>query len=283
MKRAWAIPVLLFALLGCRNSQPATNPFLRTTVAPPGTGDGAVILPAEPYAPGAAPPGAVAAPPPGAVPVGPAAVVPVVPPRDPKYSPPGGSYMFHQSSLESRQAIDPDDPGDVDEEAVANLAAVAADAEATGELRLGGQSDAIEQALALSRSPAPETLANYEEYDGELPGEIAAADARDDDEPSAPPRLTAKTVSTGKRVFTARSRDASAPPRIGISPTSSAQVMAAGAEDVDAANLDLDMPRPDGASIQRSAANRPRWSFVATVARTDRADFVDGADRPAHS
>lgn len=280
MKRAWAIPVLLFALLGCRNSQPATNPFLRTTVAPPGTGDGAVILPAEPYAPGAAPPGAVAAPPPGAVPVSPApaAVVPVVPPRDPKYSPPGGSYMFHQSSLESRQDIDPDDPDDVGEEAAANLA----DAEATGELRLGGPSDAIEQALALSRSPAPETLANYEEYDGELPGEIAAADARDD-EPAARPRLTAKTVSTGKRVFTARSRDASAPPRIGISPTSSAQVMAAGAEDVDEADLELDMPRPDGASIQRSAAKGPRWSFVATFAQTDRADFVDGADSPAHS
>jgi hypothetical protein len=280
MKRAWAIPVLLFALLGCRNSQPATNPFLRTTVAPPGTGDGAVILPAEPYAPGAAPPGAVAAPPPGAVPVSPApaAVVPVVPPRDPKYSPPGGSYMFHQSSLESRQDIDPDDPDDVGEEAAANLA----DAEATGELRLGGPSDAIEQALALSRSPAPETLANYEEYDGELPNEIAAADARDD-EPAARPRLTAKTVSTGKRVFTARSRDASAPPRIGISPTSSAQVMAAGADDVDEANLELDMPRPDGASIQRSAANRPQRSLMATFARTDRADFIEGADGPAHS
>jgi hypothetical protein len=264
MKRAWAIPVLLCALLGCRNSQPATNPFLRTTVAPPATGDGAVVLPAEPYAPGAAPPGAVAAPPPGAVPVtpAPAAAVPVVPPRDPKYSPPGGSYLFHQSSLEERQTLDPDELGETDEEE-ATLAAVAADAEASGELRLGGPSDAIEQALALSKSPAPETLANYEEYDGELPAEISAAGDLDDDETSARPRPTAKTVSTGKRVFTARSRDVSAPPRIGISPSSSAQVMAAGADDIDEADLELDMPRPDGASIERSAARRAQRSFVA--------------------
>lgn len=263
MKRAWVIPLLLCASFGCRNSQPATNPFLRTTVAPPATGDGAVVLPAEPYAPGAAPPAAVATPPPGAVPVtpAPAAAVPVVPPRDPKYSPPGGSYLFHQSSLEETQTLDPDDPGEMDEDE-ATLAAVAADAEAAGELRLGGPSDAIEQALALSKSPAPETLANYEEYDGELPDGISAGEP-DDDEPLARPLPTAKTVSTGKRVFTARSRDASAPPRIGISPSSSAQVMAAGADEIDEADLELDMPRPDGASVERSAARRPQRSFLA--------------------
>jgi hypothetical protein len=116
MKRAWVAIVAAAMLVGCRNSQPTTDPFLRTTVPPPGTGQGAVVVPGEQYYPtGAQPvPQAVtpfnpqAAPPPvvsPAVPVGQPVGPPVgpppvaIPPRD-KFSPPGGSYQYNQSSLD---------------------------------------------------------------------------------------------------------------------------------------------------------------------------------------
>jgi hypothetical protein len=138
----WLSALILTGLLtmGCRSSQPATNPFLRTTVPPPATG-GAVVVQGEPYVPGApvaapavgapmaapqviaptvpttpqpytpAPmtPFTPAAPPPGAVSppiVAPPVVAPVpaappmvAPPKD-KYSPPGGSFQYNQSSVQ---------------------------------------------------------------------------------------------------------------------------------------------------------------------------------------
>lgn len=117
MKRLWVVVVTAALALGCRSSQPTTNPFLRTTVPPPGTGQGAVVVPGEPYTPGAvgAPtvaPGVTTAP---AVPLDPSAV-PVTPPpagapvvappmtpppvKNNKYAPPGGSYIYNQSSRE---------------------------------------------------------------------------------------------------------------------------------------------------------------------------------------
>lgn len=107
----------VIALVGCRSSQPATNPFMRTTVAPPATAAPAVVVPGESFSPGVVPQPAVVPPPGAAAPmvspapiVSPAPVVappvaaPVVapppavaPPRD-KYSPPGGSFQYNQSS-----------------------------------------------------------------------------------------------------------------------------------------------------------------------------------------
>lgn len=105
MKRLWAVIVIATVSASCRSSQPTTNPFLRTTVPPPPT-QGMMVMPGEaaPPAvtmpPGAAPP-AVAP----AVPVTPAQPAPLIapPPASPEseeFHPPGGSYLYHQSSNE---------------------------------------------------------------------------------------------------------------------------------------------------------------------------------------
>jgi len=170
--RTLAVILAASALVGCRSSQQPTNPFLRTTVPPPGTGEGAVVVPAEPYYPGAtpaAPPGAAVTP----VPVGPQPVVP--PPRDLKKAVPGGDYMYHQSSVEPSQTSDPD----ADLSKAQDTAALAVDGAAPGALRLGGPSDAVEQALALSSAPGPAETASFADYGGRLPDEGTA-----DDEPS---------------------------------------------------------------------------------------------------
>jgi hypothetical protein len=117
MKRAWALIVAAFVLLGCRSAQP-TNPFIRTTVPPPATGQGAVVVPGEQYypsgappvvnpgvptlapggpmgSPGMGPPTVPVAPPPAFAPP-PAAPPPVIGPKD-KFGPPGGSFQYNQS------------------------------------------------------------------------------------------------------------------------------------------------------------------------------------------
>src|SRR5262245_42042816 len=110
MKRLWIAILSALLLLGCRSSQPTTNPFMRTTVPPPGT-QGMMVMPGEAYPAGTAPPvvtpGVAAAPSPTTtvpvtpVPVQPAAV-PVAPPPPPqkgqRFQPPGGDYLYHQSS-----------------------------------------------------------------------------------------------------------------------------------------------------------------------------------------
>ncbi len=164
MKRHWAVILAATALVGCRGSQPATNPFLRSTVPPPATGEGAVIVPGEPYYPGGAPPG-------GAAPMGPApmgAPAPVAPPPLNLRNPPGGDYQYHQSSVGS-----PSGPG-------ADGAPLAAtddrvDAAAPGALRLSGRSNAVEQAIALGKDPNGVATVSYEQYGGNLP-EHAPAD-----------------------------------------------------------------------------------------------------------
>src|SRR5512136_663196 len=82
MKRPGLVVLTAVVALGCRSSQPTTNPFLRTTVPPPATGQGAVVVPGEPYTPGAVPPGAAAP----AVPIDPSAVPP--PSAAPMVAPP---------------------------------------------------------------------------------------------------------------------------------------------------------------------------------------------------
>ena len=107
MKGPWAVLLSTAVLMGCRGSQPATNPFLRTTVPPPATGQAAVVTPGEPYYPPSTPqtlppanvaPGIAPAPVPYTPPVvAPQAAPPlVIPPKD-KYSPPGGSFLYNQS------------------------------------------------------------------------------------------------------------------------------------------------------------------------------------------
>ena len=107
MKGSWAIIFAAMLLASCRSSQPTTNPFLRTTVAPPATGQAAVVVPTEPYS--TTPPIITTPPPPSTMPVttvpvqgapGTPAMTPAVPRGGDKISPPGGSYLFHQSKAE---------------------------------------------------------------------------------------------------------------------------------------------------------------------------------------
>ena len=197
MKRLWVALFLVLALVGCRRSQQATNPFLRTTVPPPGTGAGAVVVPGDPYYPGAVPPPGTAAPVVTTPVVGPpptAAPQAVVPPRELKRDPPGGDYFYHQSSVDSESDADDlasadtateNDAGqdvDVQEEGM-ELAINAA----PGALRLGGESDAIEQAVALASEPDPVDQVSFEEAGGRLPGEELPSDTSEEDSLSTKP------------------------------------------------------------------------------------------------
>ena len=115
MKGRWAVICVAAMFAGCASSQPATNPFLRTTVAPPATGQGIVVVPGEAYSPGIAgqaaplssppitpggPPPAVFAPPPAMAPQPVAPPPMAAPPKDPRYVPPGGTFQYNQSSLD---------------------------------------------------------------------------------------------------------------------------------------------------------------------------------------
>ncbi len=110
MKRTWAVILSAALLASCRTSQPTTNPFLRTTVPPPATSPGLVVTPGTPYAQGISPP-LVTTPAPVVtqpvpvtpVPVAPITAPPIMPQGD-KFNPPGGSYLFHQSSHETPAA-----------------------------------------------------------------------------------------------------------------------------------------------------------------------------------
>lgn len=195
MKRPWVVVLTAVVALGCRSSQPTTNPFLRTTVPPPGTGQGAVVVPGEPYTPGAMPPavapGAAAAPvvpiDPSAVPVTPppagAPVVappPTVPPvKNNKYSPPGGSYLYNQSSKEPRKPRNRQlaaRPVVEDETSDANELA---EVESSGDTTIAGEAsrledmqfDSVRDTVRLAASSVkgdPVELASHEEIDGEI-------------------------------------------------------------------------------------------------------------------
>ena len=107
MKQPWAVILTALMLAGCRSSQPTTNPFMRTTVPPPGT-QGMMVMPGEPYPAGTVPPVVTAPGAPAVVPVTPMpaqpAPVAAPPPKQEKFQPPGGSYLYHQSSNESPRA-----------------------------------------------------------------------------------------------------------------------------------------------------------------------------------
>ena len=94
MKRSLALLCAAVALWGCRSSTPATNPFMRSTIPPPGTGQ------AAPGYPGTIQP-------PQVLPGTPApAPAPMAPPAN-QFSPPGGSFNYQQSSIDRTKAISP--------------------------------------------------------------------------------------------------------------------------------------------------------------------------------
>ncbi len=113
MKRYWAVLLTAATLASCRSNQPATNPFMRTTVPPPGT-TGVMVTPGTPYAQGISPPLVTQPAPvittpapvttqpvpvmPGPPPAAPMAAPPSVAPQGDQFRYPGGSYIFHQSS-----------------------------------------------------------------------------------------------------------------------------------------------------------------------------------------
>ncbi len=149
MQRTGVVILAVAALAGCRSSQQPINPFIRTTVPPPGTGEAAVVVPGDPYYPGSTPtpsPQVVTPAPPAGTAVAPVAPVPAQPAppptRDLKKAVPGGDLFYHQSSLESPRRLDAH--GQSNREQAVN----AAD---PGALALGGQSDAVAEALALSK------------------------------------------------------------------------------------------------------------------------------------
>jgi hypothetical protein len=160
MKRLCLLLMAAVATFGCRSSQQPTNPFLRTTVPPPGTGEAAVIVPGDPYNPAAQP----VAPPP-AVPVQPAPQQVVTQVPDFKNATPGGDYMYHQSSLDGGdESVQVAADGTPSDELAVNAAAPTA-------LRLGGKSEAVSEALAMAREAEPIETASFADYGGSLPGE----------------------------------------------------------------------------------------------------------------
>ncbi|MEX0678468.1 MAG: hypothetical protein WD063_15415 [Pirellulales bacterium] len=142
MKGPRAVILAVAMLAGCRSSQPATNPFLRTTVPPPGTGQGMMVMPGEAIPPVVTAPGVAATSPPAIAPALPVTPVPAQPapligpppPLGPqeKFQPPGGSYLYHQSSHDHRGA------GGAGDDAQRALAAIER-RDSAAEIRAGGR------------------------------------------------------------------------------------------------------------------------------------------------
>ncbi len=191
MKWPFAVMLATAALFGCRSTQPAANPFIRTTVPPPGTGQGAVVVQGEQYypsgaapgvAPGTAPPPVITtSPPPGAVPMGPppgsmpppgAAPPPVIPPPD-KYGPPGGSFQYNQSSNQRPAAAE-------DGVVLASAAESSADLAERwlAEERPAEKSDAVTQAVLLAVDEDPLVGDVDRGREGHVPPAAIASDAR---------------------------------------------------------------------------------------------------------
>ena len=188
MQRTAALLVAFAALVGCRSSQQPINPFIRTTVPPPGTGEAAVVVPGDPYYPGSTPtpsPQIVTptTPPPAAAAVPVAPAQPVQPPtRDLKKAVPGGNLFYHQSSTTPQ--LRRDAHGLTGGDAAIN----AADPEA---IALGGKSNAVSEAIALSQEPEAIAAVNFVDYGGRLPGEplVQPSNREPSARPSTPTQL----------------------------------------------------------------------------------------------
>lgn len=188
MKRPWAVILATGALVGCHSAQPAANPFIRTTVPPPGTGQGAVVVPGEQYYPSGAPPAvpqgvAPVAPPPyvaPAVPVPPPGTGPppvIIPPKD-RYSPPGGSYQYNQSSNDRPKA--PVDPASsVGETPLVDHGAQprqVAEGTSARDQALADEGDAVKQALLLADDSDLPVAASYHELVAKPPSPLPAGE-----------------------------------------------------------------------------------------------------------
>jgi len=234
--------LILTALLatGCRSSQPATNPFMRTTVPPPGTGQ-AVVVQGEPYVPPVAgapvapsvpapvmpaapaptftpappsttfvpatpPPAAVSppivAPPPVVAP--PPAVPMVAPPKD-KYAPPGGSFQYNQSSLGAGQGA-------------ATLASYPAPAAGRppGSARL--REAIAAHAASASSAPAPAAVPIEESKPAKLPASKPA---------SGKSGSVIKIAGGSKQTSSTLAQDASAGTKAAVDPVSAVDAEAA--------------------------------------------------------
>jgi hypothetical protein len=199
MKRPWAVMLIAAVLVGCRPAQPATNPFLRTTVPPPATGQGAVVVPGEPYYPPAqavpgAPPPVVAPAMPATAPV--AAPPPIVaPPSDNRYAPPGGSFQYNQSSLEGSKSGNSQGRDHPTDETVL---ADAASSKVLAKHSLP-DADALQQAMLLSSETNPVGPASYHE-----PSTVEGRELPVGDPHREPPELAANgendASSPGNRV-----------------------------------------------------------------------------------
>ncbi len=188
MQRTGVVILAVVAIAGCRSSAQPINPFIRTTVPPPGTGEAAVVVPGDPYYPGSTPtpsPQVMTPAPPvtQGTPVAPVPAQPAPPPtRDLKKAVPGGDLFYHQSSSEQ--------PGQLDAhgQPVGGQAVNSADPAA---LALGGQSNAVADALALSQAPEAIQTVQFQDNGGRLPGEPPVVSARHESppQPTAPMRL----------------------------------------------------------------------------------------------
>ena len=99
MKRSLALLSAAMALAGCQPSGQSTDPFLRTTVPPPGTA-------ADAY-PGGAPPPQVFQGAPAGTPAPAMTPAPLTPPPNNRFGPPGGSFNYQQSSIDRTKAVQP--------------------------------------------------------------------------------------------------------------------------------------------------------------------------------
>jgi hypothetical protein len=195
MQRTGVVILAVAALAGCRSSQQPINPFIRTTVPPPGTGEAAVVVPGDPYYPGSTPtpsPQVVTpAPPPAVTPVTPVPAQPAPPPtRDLKKSVPGGDLFYHQSSAESPRRLD------AHGQSSGGQAVNEADPDA---LALGGNSDAVAEALALSQEPQAIRTVQFQDNGGRLPGEPPVTKAMHES-PSPPATPTQLQYTSQQRV-----------------------------------------------------------------------------------
>jgi hypothetical protein len=195
MKRPCAVLFAAAVLAGCRTAQPTTNPFMRTTVPPPATGQGAPVIPADPYAaPQAMPPAVspavpvappVAAPPPFAAP-------PVTaPPRD-KYSPPGGSFQYNQSSIDRSKSDAERDQALV--RTAAGTSAIAPDT-SRDDARPSTRRDPLQQAVWLAKeSNSPKAAADRE------PASRQTVEAITTNAGGEPPERLALTGESGSEI-----------------------------------------------------------------------------------
>jgi hypothetical protein len=134
----------------------------------------------------------------------------VIPPRDLKRAVPGGGYIYHQSSIDRSKDADPldADSGGKARPTAERAANLTVDGQSPGAIRLGGPSDAVEQAIAMSSEAGPAADESFEGYGGRLPDETVAKDDR-----AAPPQRGVARVEAFYRPL------AVAPPACALSQT----------------------------------------------------------------